>query len=86
MVIGAWAYSKDICTTETCRSPNTLTIKISNPYSFDVDAEVKCDWNDEKQTFDYHERFVFPADQITNIQIPKAQKSCEIWPHVKLFE
>jgi hypothetical protein len=66
--------------------PSTLNIQISNPYSFDVDAEVKCDWNDEKQEFNFYKRFIFPADQITKIEIPKAKRQCEVWPHVQLFE
>jgi len=63
-----------------------LTIQISNPYSFDVNAEVKCDWNEEKKTFDFHKEFLFPAESLTKIIIPKAQQSCEIWPHVNLFD
>jgi hypothetical protein len=66
--------------------PSTsIVIQISNPYSFQVEAEVKCDWNNEKQAFSYHKHLVFPSDQITKIEIPKTQKLCEIWPKVRFF-
>ena len=87
LVIGFLLGTTAVCLMAAAMSPpSELVIQISNPYSFDVDAEVKCDWNEEKKAFEFHQRFVFPANQITKLQIPKAQKSCEIWPHVQLFE
>ena len=79
-------FSLSILSSMAASQESAIVIQISNPYSFNVEVEVKCDWVNEKHEFDFHRKLVFMAGQVTRVEIPKTQRNCELWPYVQLFE
>lgn len=59
-----------------------VTIKIANPYRFDIRLEVKCDWEWQKGKYRLHQFITVLGKRQTMIFVPNYLKSCEIWPKV----
>lgn len=64
---------------------SNVEIMINNPYSFDVRAEVKCDWDDNKKDFRFHNEYTFKKHNRIFIKVPSTNRHCEIWPKVLFF-
>lgn len=65
--------------------PMNRVVKISsfNVYSLDVQLEVKCDFNNKTNKFEYHRFFTVPGKKHTTIIVPNTVKDCQIWPKIK---
>lgn len=64
---------------------NTVEIALSNPYRFDVNVLIKCDWNAERKAFGYETYFLAKHDRITTVHLPNNPKRCQIYPKVLFF-
>lgn len=62
-----------------------IVIEVNNPYGFNIQAEVKCDWNESIKDFSLKKSYLFQAFKKTKIIMPKEYLKCEIWPNLKLF-
>jgi hypothetical protein len=60
-----------------------VVLSVSNPYSFNVDMEIKCDWTGKN--YRMYKRMLFKKKQITYLKVPSNLKRCELWPHVELI-
>jgi hypothetical protein len=65
---------------------DTIQIQVSNPYNWDVDIELQCDWNAGKNAYEVHQFLLFTGNSIQTIIVPGNTKSCKIWPHVRLWD
>ena len=62
-----------------------VSILVSNPYSLTVKLEVKCSWNEEKNTYDYVRLFTIPGKSKILMKVPRTYEHCQIWPKIKFF-
>ncbi len=57
-----------------------LEVELNNPYRFGVELEVKCDWNIDKNDFEFKKfYFIKPGDKL-KIMFPKYYHECQVWP------
>jgi len=63
----------------------TIDITLNNPYGFDLDLEVKCDWNNSAKAFLFQTKITVPAKRAIQVRLPSWHKKCEIWPKVRFF-
>jgi hypothetical protein len=61
----------------------TVELTVYNSYGLSVQLEIKCDWNNKKGGFDYHQFVVIPGKKNSIIKVPSYLKKCQIWPQIK---
>lgn len=62
-----------------------ITLNVNNPYKFNVDVRVKCDWQNETKAFAFDRKFLLKRERVTEIKVPAGLNACQIWPHLRLF-
>jgi hypothetical protein len=62
---------------------NTVSLQVSNPYKFDAEIEVKCDWDGKEYLF--YRKLFFRGKEVTTIVMPSNIRKCEMWPHINLW-
>ena len=63
-----------------------IEIQVSNPYRYEVEIELQCDWNSSKNAYNVHQYLLFAGHSIQTILVPDGTKSCRIWPHVRIWD
>jgi len=59
-----------------------VDITAYNPYSLDVELEVKCDHDFKTGKFLYYRKIVVPGKASKTIRVPASLKKCQIWPKI----
>jgi hypothetical protein len=78
-------YIADVAYALKTQAPDITELQVSNPYSMDVEMEVKCDWDHTKQKFKFQKKFQFPSKSVTWVTIPRGSYRCQLWPRVNFF-
>ena len=62
---------------------DTVSLQVSNPYKFDAEIEIKCDWNGKEYLF--YRKMLFKGKEITTVTMPNTIKVCQLWSHINLW-
>jgi hypothetical protein len=62
---------------------NYVKIQTFNPYGFDVEAEVKCNFDGIKKSYKFYKVVIIPKKSYYVINVPNNLTTCEIWPKVR---
>jgi hypothetical protein len=64
---------------------NYVYLRVNNPYSMDVQIELKCDWDDSKKEYKIHRMLHIKAKTMPTIVLPRTMRNCEMWPHIEFI-
>lgn len=60
-----------------------VELTIHNPYRVTVKTKVKCDWNEEKEKYNFEEDYEVEAKKDTTIYVPDGVKKCHVYTRIK---
>lgn len=59
-----------------------IDITAYNPYRLQTQMELKCDWNNDTEDYNFHKFIIVPAKGSILIRVPNSIHKCEIWPKI----
>jgi len=81
-VVSSHGYGRE---PEAVPQSGTVVIQTANPYTINVDLEVKCDWEWRKGKYLFHKFITVPGKRKVLINVPNNLKFCEIWPKISIW-
>lgn len=67
------------------RTSNNIRVVVFNPYSFDTQLKVKCDWRNSTGRWRLNKIYSLDGKKKVAVSVPNDIKRCEIWPKVGKF-
>lgn len=79
-----------ICISRTSKvgaapSSSQVQLEVNNPYSLQVNVEIKCDWDPDIEEWMFHRFIQVPGKKMTVVSIPNKLKNCQLWPKIKFL-
>jgi len=60
-----------------------VKMEIFNPYKAHFSAEVKCDWNNNTNSFDFQKRIYLSGKTSVVLSVANHYRNCQIWPKLE---